>query len=149
MRVVIQRVKNASVASGGERVASIGRGLLVLAGFAATDDEGIVRWMARKIASLRIFEDAGGKMNLGIDSVEGSMLVVSQFTLCGDCRKGKRPSFDGSAPPELAKSLYDAFVGMLREEASFDVQTGIFQAQMEVALVNDGPVTFVIEKEAA
>ncbi len=134
---------------GGEPVASIGRGFLVLAGFAATDDEETIRWMARKIVSLRVFEDDDGKMNLGIESVEGSILVVSQFTLYGDCRKGKRPSFDKSAPPEAANGLYERFVAALREEAPCGVQTGIFQAQMDVALVNDGPVTFVIEKEAA
>jgi D-tyrosyl-tRNA(Tyr) deacylase len=148
MRAVIQRVTSASVAVGGERVASVGRGFLVLAGFTATDDESTLRWMARKIVSLRVFDDEEGKMNLGIESVRGSILVVSQFTLYGDCRKGKRPSFDRSAPPDAANGLYEQFVSALREEAPCDVQTGVFQAQMQVSLVNDGPVTFVIEKEA-
>jgi D-tyrosyl-tRNA(Tyr) deacylase len=148
MRVVIQRVRSASVVVNGGRVASIGRGFLVLAGFTATDDEETLRWMARKVVSLRVFEDADGKMNLGIESVEGSILVVSQFTLYGDCRKGKRPSFDKSAPPEMADGLYAKFVSTMKEEAPCDVQTGVFQAHMDVTLVNDGPVTFVIEKEA-
>jgi D-tyrosyl-tRNA(Tyr) deacylase len=149
MRAVVQRVSKASVKVDGKETGAIGRGFLVLAGFTKTDNEETLRWMARKIVSLRVFEDSDGKMNLGLDSVGGKILVVSQFTLYGDCRKGKRPSFDKSAPPGVAEILYNEFVSVLREEAGCEVQTGVFQAMMEVALVNDGPVTLVIEKEAA
>ena len=148
MRAVVQRVKKASVVVDGKEVGTVGRGFLVLAGFTSTDDEETLRWMARKIVSLRVFEDAEGKMNLGIESVEGSILVVSQFTLYGDCRKGKRPSFDKSAPPDTAEGLYRKFVAIMREEAPCRIETGVFQAHMDVSLVNDGPVTLVIEKEA-
>lgn len=148
MRTVVQRVKNASVVVGARTVGAIDRGFLVLAGFTASDNEETLRWMARKIPSLRVFDDADGRMNLGLESVGGSILVVSQFTLYGDCRKGKRPGFDKSAPPDLAEGLYRRFVAMLREEARCGVETGVFQAHMEVSLVNDGPVTFVIEKES-
>jgi D-tyrosyl-tRNA(Tyr) deacylase len=148
MRAVVQRVKKASVVVDGKEVGTVGRGFLVLAGFTSTDDEETLRWMARKIVSLRVFEDAEGKMNLGIESVEGSILVVSQFTLYGDCRKGKRPSFDKSAPPDTAEGLYRKFVAIMREEAPCRIATGVFQAHMDVSLVNDGPVTLVIEKEA-
>jgi len=149
MRVVVQRVKKASVAVDGEEAGVIGRGFLVLAGFTQTDDEETLRWMARKIISLRVFDDAEGKMNLGLDAVEGAILIVSQFSLYGDCRKGKRPSFDRSAPPDAAEVLYKRFVAIMREEAPCDIQTGVFQAHMDVSLVNDGPVTLVIEKEPA
>jgi D-tyrosyl-tRNA(Tyr) deacylase len=148
VRTVVQRVKSASVVVGGETVGAIERGFLVLAGFTSGDNEETLRWMARKIASLRVFDDADGKMNLGLESVDGSILVVSQFTLYGDCRKGKRPGFDKSAPPDRAEGLYRQFVSILREEAPCRIETGVFQAHMEVSLVNDGPVTFVIEKEA-
>jgi D-tyrosyl-tRNA(Tyr) deacylase len=148
VRAVVQRVKSASVVVDGREVGTIGRGFLVLAGFAANDGEETLRWMARKIVSLRVFDDAEGKMNLGLESVDGSILVVSQFTLYSDCRKGKRPSFDRSAPPDLAEGLYRRFVAIIKEEAACPVETGVFQAHMEVGLVNDGPVTFVIEKEA-
>jgi len=148
MRAVVQRVDKASVVVDGSEVGAVGRGFLVLAGFTSTDDEETLRWMARKIVSLRVFEDAEGKMNLGIESVEGSILVVSQFTLYGDCRKGKRPSFDKSAPPDTAEGLYRKFVAIMREEAPCRIETGVFQAHMDVSLVNDGPVTLVIEKEA-
>jgi D-tyrosyl-tRNA(Tyr) deacylase len=149
MRAVVQRVKKASVAVDGEEVGAIGRGFLVLAGFAKTDDDETLRWMAKKIVSLRVFDDAEGKMNVGLDAVGGAILVVSQFTVYGDCRKGKRPSFDRSAPPDAAEVLYEKFVGIMREEAPCDIRTGVFQAHMDVSLVNDGPVTLVIEKESA
>jgi D-tyrosyl-tRNA(Tyr) deacylase len=148
MRAVVQRVKSASVVVGGNTVGAIERGFLVLAAFASSDNEETLRWMAKKIPSLRVFDDADGKMNLGLESVDGSILVVSQFTLYGDCRKGKRPGFDRSAPPDRAEGLYREFVSMLREEAACKIETGVFQAHMEVSLVNDGPVTFVIDKEA-
>lgn len=149
MRAVVQRVKKASVAVDGEEVGAIGRGFLVLAGFNKTDDDETLLWMARKIISLRVFDDAEGKMNVGLEAVGGAILVVSQFTLYGDCRKGKRPSFDRSAPPDAAEVLYKRFVGIMKEEAPSDVRTGVFQAHMDVSLVNDGPVTLVIEKEPA
>lgn len=148
MRVVVQRVLEASVSVDGNTTGAIGRGFLVLAGFTRSDNEEVLRWMARKIVSLRVFDDHEGKMNLGLDSVGGALLVVSQFTLYGDCRKGKRPGFDRSAPPETAETLYEKFVSCLREESPGDVQTGVFQAHMKVSLVNDGPVTLIIEKEA-
>jgi D-tyrosyl-tRNA(Tyr) deacylase len=148
VRVVVQRVKKASVLVDGKETGGIGRGFLVLAGFTRSDDEDTLMWMARKIVSLRVFDDGEGKMNLGLEAVRGAILVVSQFTLYGDCRKGKRPSFDRSAPPEYAEVLYRKFLSALRQEAPCDVQTGVFQAHMEVNLVNDGPVTLVIDKEA-
>jgi len=149
MRAVVQRVKMASVTVDDKEAGAIPRGLLVLVGFTTTDNEEILCWMARKIISLRIFNDADGKMNLGLEVVGGELLVVSQFTLYGDCRKGKRPSFDHSAPPDAAEVLYNRFVAIMREEAPCGVKTGVFQAHMDVHLVNDGPVTFVIEKESA
>jgi len=148
MRAVVQRVKTASVRVDGGEAGAIPRGFLVLVGFSRTDSEDVLRWMARKIASLRVFNDGDGKMNLGLDAVGGEILVVSQFTLYGDCQKGKRPSFERSAPPDAAEALYDRFVSMMREEAPCEVRTGVFQAHMEVSLVNDGPVTLVIEKES-
>jgi len=147
MKVVVQRVREASVSVDGRRVAFIGRGFLVLAGFGRDDGEAQLSWMARKVASLRVFEDEAGRMSLPLSSVDGRILVVSQFTLHGDCRKGARPSFDKSAPPEEALRLYERFVELLEEEAPGRVATGEFQAMMEVSLVNDGPVTLVIEKE--
>jgi D-tyrosyl-tRNA(Tyr) deacylase len=147
MRVVVQRVSEASVAVDGKTAGAIGRGFLVLAGFTKGDGDETLRWMARKIVSLRVFNDGEGKMNIGLDAVGGAILVVSQFTLYGDCRKGKRPGFDKSAPPEVAEALYEKFVSYLREESAGDVQTGVFQAHMDVTLVNDGPVTLIIEKE--
>jgi D-tyrosyl-tRNA(Tyr) deacylase len=140
-------VKEASVRVAGSDVARIERGLLVLVAFKAGDNEKSLRWMARKVSSLRVFEDDDGKMNLGLEAVQGKLLVVSQFTLYGDCNKGKRPSFVDSAPPDIAAALYDKFLIILREEASCDVESGTFQAKMHVALVNDGPVTLVIDKE--
>lgn len=147
MRVVVQRVSSASVDVDGERIASIERGFLVLAAFTGTDNDAAVEWMARKIPSLRVFEDDEGKMNRTLEDVGGAILVVSQFTLYGDCRKGRRPSFDRSAPPAEAESLYEQFLDRLREHAGRPVESGAFQAHMQVSLVNDGPVTLVIEKE--
>jgi D-tyrosyl-tRNA(Tyr) deacylase len=130
----------------GEVAGSIGRGLLVLLGVGQGDSEKQAHWLADKIAGLRIFEDDAGKMNLSVEDVGGSALVVSQFTLYGDCRKGRRPSFTGAAPPEEADRLYQAFVARLRERG-LPVETGVFQAMMQVHLVNDGPVTVVVESE--
>lgn len=145
MRVVVQRVSEAKVSVGGETVATIGRGLLLLVGLREADGLDQLRWMADKVVGLRIFEDGEGRMNLSLPEVEGQLLVVSQFTLYGDARKGRRPSFVEAARPEVAEPLYDQFVGILRESGS-SVETGRFGAMMEVSLVNDGPVTLVIDR---
>lgn len=146
MRAVLQRVARAEVSVNGERVASIGRGYLVLLGVTHTDDESDARYIADKIASLRLFEDEAGKINLGITNIGGEVLVVSQFTLYADCRKGRRPSFTDAAPPEMADRLYQRVAEMLRE-AGLPVQTGVFGAHMQVALVNDGPVTILLDSQ--
>lgn len=145
MRVVVQRVSRAAVRVDGETVGAIGRGFVVLAGFAPSDDEPALAWMAEKLAGLRVFGDAEGKMNLGIAEVGGAMLVVSQFTLYGDASKGRRPSFVAAAPPDRAEPLYDRFVGLLRGRG-VRVETGRFGAMMDVELVNDGPVTLLLER---
>ena len=144
MRAVIQRVSCASVTVEDQRVAEIGLGLLVLLGIGAGDDEEKARYLARKIALMRIFEDEAGKMNLGVMDVGGSVIVVSQFTLYADTRKGNRPAFIDAAPPEIASPLVDRFADLLREQG-VPVQTGVFGAHMVVELVNDGPVTIVME----
>ncbi len=146
MRVVLQRVKNASVTVSGEKISEIGEGLLLLVGVAKDDGEGEASWLAEKIAGLRIFNDEDGKMNLGVRDVGGEILAVSQFTLLADTRKGKRPSFIKAALPEEAKPLFDYFCERLREAGIASVQTGSFGAMMDVALVNDGPVTIVLER---
>src|SRR5688572_25432737 len=138
MRAVIQRVTSASVTVGGEVVGAIERGLLVLLGVATDDTDDDARQLADKIVQLRIFEDADGKMNLSLADAGGAMLVVSQFTLFGDCRKGRRPSFIAAAPPELAERLYQTFVAAVGVQG-IPVATGRFRAHMDVALVNDGP----------
>jgi D-tyrosyl-tRNA(Tyr) deacylase len=145
MKAVIQRVGFASVTVGQELVARIPHGILVLLGVEKGDDESKADWLAEKIAGLRIFSDADGKMNLSVTEVSGELLVVSQFTLAGNCSKGKRPSFDTAAPPEEGRRLYDYFVEALKA-LGLAVQTGIFQADMKVHLVNDGPVTFILER---
>ena len=145
MRAVVQRVSRAAVRVDGETVGAIGRGFVVLAGFAPADEEPALAWMAEKLAGLRVFGDAEGKMNLGLAEVGGAMLVVSQFTLYGDASKGRRPSFVGAAPPERAEPLYERFVVLLRERG-VPVETGRFGAMMDVELVNDGPVTLLIER---
>jgi D-tyrosyl-tRNA(Tyr) deacylase len=144
VKAVIQRVKRASVRSG-ERSAAIGPGLLVLAGLETGDGEEQCRWAAAKIATLRVFEDAGGRMNRGLQEVGGEVLAVSQFTLAGSIAKGRRPSFDRAMAPELARPLFETFVACLRAEGC-PVRTGFFQEMMEVELVNDGPVTFILER---
>lgn len=144
MRAVVQRVRRARVTVAGETVGEIGPGLLVLLGVGHDDTSADVAWMAGKLTGLRIFEDEGGKMNLGLAEVGGSMLVVSQFTLLGDCQKGRRPSFIAAARPEVAKPLYEQFVAAVGQ-LGIPTATGIFQAEMQVELVNDGPVTLVVE----
>ena len=146
MRALIQRVSRASVHVDGQEVAGIGRGYLVLLGVTRDDSEAQAAWLARKIAGLRLFEDAAGKMNLDLADVEGAALAVSQFTLYGDARKGRRPSFTQAAPAAQARELYDAFCELLRAEG-VRVEKGVFQAHMEVELVNDGPVTLWLENE--
>jgi D-tyrosyl-tRNA(Tyr) deacylase len=128
----------------GKVAGEIGRGLLVLLGVGEGDSETRAHWLAEKISGLRIFEDEAGKMNLSVEDVGGGLLVVSQFTLYGDCRKGRRPSFTGAAPPAEADRLYEVFVARLRERG-LPVETGVFQAMMQVHLVNDGPVTLIVE----
>ena len=146
MRVVLQRVKNASVTVSGERISEIGGGLLLLVGVAKGDGEDEAGWLAEKIVGLRIFNDEDGKVNLGVRDVGGEILAVSQFTLLADTRKGKRPSFIKAAPPEEAEPLFDLFCERLRAAGVASVKTGSFGAMMEVALVNDGPVTIVLER---
>ena len=145
MRVLLQRVSRAEVRVGDRVTGAIGRGFLLLVGFTHTDTEAAVGWMADKVAGLRLFADAEGKMNLGLDDVGGAVLVVSQFTLYGDAQKGRRPSFIEAARPELAIPLYERFVAMLRERG-LRVETGEFGAMMDVELVNDGPVTLSLER---
>ena len=146
MRAVIQRVSRASVTVDGKLVGEIGKGLLVLLGVATGDDEAAADYLADKTGGLRIFEDADGKMNLACAELGGAVLVVSQFTLYGDVRKGKRPSFDRAARPEEAKRLYEYFVSRIRA-AGLKCETGTFQAMMDVELVNDGPVTVLLDSE--
>nr|WP_221468703.1 D-aminoacyl-tRNA deacylase [Cohnella thailandensis] len=140
----MQRVSEASVRVEGKIVGEIGNGLLLLVGIAPGDGDKELAWMADKVAGLRIFEDDAGKMNLSVEEVRGAILSVSQFTLYGDCRKGRRPNFLGAAKPEIASELYDRFNGLLREKG-FEVATGVFGAMMAVSLVNDGPVTLILD----
>jgi D-aminoacyl-tRNA deacylase len=149
MRVVLQRVSRAEVRVGGRVVGRIARGFLLLVGFNAedaVDSDEKLQWMADKIVGLRLFGDADGKMNLALDDVGGDLLVVSQFTLYGDARKGRRPSFIEAAPPEIAIPLYEKFLAILRDRAPGRVETGEFGAMMDVELVNDGPVTLILER---
>lgn len=145
MRAVIQRVSSGRVSVAGETVGSIGRGLVILLGIAGTDTESHADWLAKKCAALRIFEDGKGLMNLGLTDVGGEALVVSQFTLYGDCSKGRRPSFVDAAAPDMAEHLYQVFIETLRREG-VHVETGRFQAKMLVEIANDGPVTLMIER---
>ncbi len=145
MRVVYQRVSRAEVRVAGKLLSRIGRGALLLVGVAQGDDSETARWMAQKIAGLRVHDDADGKLNLSLQDVGGEVLAVSQFTLLGDCRKGKRPSYTEAAPPEVAEPLFIRFVEFLREQG-VPVQIGAFGEHMEVELVNDGPVTVVVER---
>ena len=144
MRAVVQRVKECSVTTGGEIVGQIGQGLLVLLGIAQGDTRSDSDYLSNKIANLRIFEDSDGRMNRSLLEIGGEMLVVSQFTLLGDCRKGRRPSFINAAEPETATELYEYFVERVRR-LGISVETGRFRAMMDVALINDGPVTLILE----
>ena len=146
MRVVLQRVSEASVTISQEVVGKIDHGLVLLVGFTGDDQEEQLRWMADKILGLRIFSDGEGKMNLSLADVGGDLLVISQFTLYGDTRKGRRPSFVKAAGPDVAIPLYDRFLQLLAEQAPGKVESGEFGAMMDVALVNAGPVTLVLER---
>ena len=144
MRAVVQRVSRAKVTVGAEVTGEIGLGLLVLLGVGAGDTRSAADYLVEKTTGLRIFEDDGGKMNLSVAEVSGAVLVVSQFTLYGDARKGRRPSFDGAAPPEQARELYEYFVERVRA-AGLRCETGRFQETMQVELVNEGPVTILLD----
>ena len=146
MRVVVQRASRAEVRVGGEVIGRIGAGLLLLVGFRADDTQEALDWMADKVIGLRIFQDDEGKMNRSVDEIGGGVLVVSQFTLYGDARKGRRPSFIDAAPPSIAIPLYESFVQKHRERSQGPVETGEFGAMMEVDFVNDGPVTLLLER---
>jgi D-tyrosyl-tRNA(Tyr) deacylase len=148
MRAVVQRVSRAKVTVGDEVIGEIGKGLLVLLGVAQEDNQEAADYLVDKVIGLRVFEDADGKMNLSVADAGGAVLVVSQFTLYGDVRRGKRPSFDRAARPERANELYEYFVGKVRA-AGLRCETGRFQAMMDVELVNDGPVTILLDSEKA
>ena len=146
MRALVQRVSSARVRVDGTVVGEIGPGLLVLLGVTHGDNEEAAKFLAGKVAGLRVFEDGQGKMNRALPDIAGSVRAVSQFTLYGDCRKGRRPSFDAAAKPDLGLALYEAFVRELRA-LGLPVATGVFQAHMQVELVNDGPVTLLLDRE--
>lgn len=143
MKIVLQRVKRASVTIDKELYSSISQGILVLIGIEKGDTDEIIKKYAQKTAKLRIFADENDKMNLSITDINGEILVVSQFTLAGDCKKGTRPSFDNSAPPEEANRLYELYISELKS-FNIPVKTGVFAAMMDVELVNEGPVTFIL-----
>ncbi len=145
MRVVVQRVTQASVSIDGTVAGSIGQGLAVLIGVANGDTEQDAAWLADKVVNLRLFADERGRMNRSVLEVSGELLVISQFTLYGDCRKGRRPDFSEAAAPEPARKLYDCFIQELRNRTNARVTTGVFQAEMEVALTNHGPVTLICD----
>lgn len=145
MKALIQRVKSASVTIDGELYSKIGKGLLVFLGVEKEDTVENCEKLSQKVLNLRIFEDENDKMNLSVNDVKGEILVVSQFTLCGDCKKGIRPSFDKAAHPDIAVKLYEDFVEKMRS-SGLKTETGKFRAMMDVELINDGPVTFMVEK---
>lgn len=147
MRAVVQRVKRAEVRVEGQVTGKIGNGLLILLGVGQDDDQKDLAYLADKIMNLRIFEDSEEKMNLSVLDVGGQVLVVSQFTLYGDCRKGKRPSYSSAARPELAEKYYNEFIEYVRNNYKIQVETGVFQAMMEVDFINDGPVTLLIDSK--
>ena len=144
MRAIIQRVSQASVAVAEETIGAIDQGLMVLLGVAQGDTSKDIVYLSDKTAGLRIFEDDDGKMNRSVEDIGGSILVISQFTLLGDCRKGRRPGFTDAAPPELADTLYEGYVDALRSRG-ITVATGVFRADMQVSLINDGPVTIMLD----
>ena len=144
MKVLIQRTSKAGVSIDGETVSSINKGILALVGIEKGDTKEQVEKLAKKVVNLRIFPDENDKMNLSLMDIQGEMLIVSQFTLCGDCKKGTRPSFDKSAPPDIANELYEYFISLVKN-CGIKTGTGKFGAMMEVSLINDGPVTFMLE----
>lgn len=144
MRAVIQRVKQASVTVDGEKVGSINKGLLLFLGVHHHDGERELAWMVDKVINLRLFEDQDGKMNLSLADIDGEILIVSQFTLYADCRKGRRPGFSQAAPPKQAQELYEEFITSVQQKG-LATASGTFQAMMDVALVNDGPVTLLLD----
>ena len=144
MRIVIQRVLNANVDVEGKTVGSIGKGVLVLFGVHKEDTPQQTLWLANKLVNLRMFADAQDKMNLSLLDIQGEALIVSQFTLYGNCTDGRRPEFTASAPPEMAKTLYEKFIAEVQQQ-KIKVETGIFGARMQVSLINDGPVTFILD----
>jgi D-tyrosyl-tRNA(Tyr) deacylase len=146
MKAIIQRVTKGTVTVKDEIVGRVGKGFVVFLGVGHEDNEEDARYLAKKISGMRIFEDNQGKMNLSLDQVAGGVLVISQFTLYGDTRKGNRPSFVGAAPPEQANRLYEYFIALIKE-AGIPTESGIFQAEMQVEIYNDGPVTLVIESK--
>ena len=146
MRAVLTKVKSASVTIDGEVVGKIGKGFLILLGVGPNDTEKECRCLAEKALGLRIFEDENGKMNLGLEAVHGEVLVVSQFTLYGNCRKGRRPSFTDAAPPELGNAMYERFLAIC-EELGYPPQHGVFGADMKVESINDGPVTLILDTD--
>ncbi|GAB6191381.1 D-aminoacyl-tRNA deacylase [Desulfocastanea catecholica] len=146
MRAVIQRVRRASVTIDGSIHGEIGRGMVVLLGIHGNDTLTDLQWLAEKVVNLRIFDDAQGKMNLSLAEIDGAMLIISQFTLYGDCRKGRRPGFSSAAPPEIAEPLYHRFIAEIKNK-QVKVASGIFQAAMDVELVNEGPVTLLLDSE--
>ena len=146
MRAVLTKVKSASVTIDGQVVGQIGKGFLILLGVGPNDTEKECRYLAEKALGLRVFEDENGKMNLGLEQVQGQVLVVSQFTLYGNCRKGRRPSFVEAAPPELGNTLYEKFLSYC-EELGYPPQHGRFGADMQVSSVNDGPVTLILDTD--
>ncbi|TKB08450.1 D-aminoacyl-tRNA deacylase [Desulforhopalus sp. IMCC35007] len=146
MRVIVQRVSRAQVSVEGQVIGAIQRGLLVFVGIRKEDTEKDLQWLADKIIHLRIFEDTEGKMNKSLADIEGEMLIISQFTLYGDCRKGRRPGFSNAAPPLHAEPLYQQFITEIKTKG-IKVATGVFQADMQVELINDGPVTLLLDSE--
>jgi len=146
MRAVIQRVKHASVDVNGIKTGTISKGIVTFLGIHRSDDRQQITWMAEKIINLRIFPDLDGKMNISLADINAEMLIVSQFTLYGDCRKGRRPGYSGAAPPEIAEPIYNRFVDEVRKKGIKTV-TGRFQAMMDVTLVNDGPVTLLLDSD--
>ncbi len=146
MKIVVQRVKSSSVTINNEVYSKINSGLMLLFGVEKNDTEDFLDFMVHKILNLRIFNDENGKMNLSIKDIQGEILVVSQFTLAGDCKKGLRPSFDNAMQPDIANEYYEKFVSKLKE-SNLKIETGVFGADMKVELINDGPVTFILEKK--
>ena len=144
MKALIQRVKSASVSIDGQIYSQINKGLLIFLGVEKDDTTPNADWLVSKILKLRIFEDDNEKMNLSVSDICGEILVVSQFTLAGDCKKGTRPSFDNAKPPQEANELYEYFVSELKK-SPLNIQTGVFRAMMDISLINDGPVTFMLE----